>query len=94
MISAELRQHPESYVAQPVESGCDNPESEVLPEGTRLIHHRETQRTALNASLLRGIENADCGLTKPTRKCSTNWGRKTSRSWSGRSDCSDQRSRA
>jgi hypothetical protein len=37
----------------------------VLREGVRLIHHRETQRTALNASLLRSIKNADFGLTKP-----------------------------
>lgn len=66
MISADLGQQLESFVAQLVERGRYNSKSEVLREGVRLIHDRETRLAALDASIARGLADADAGRTKPT----------------------------
>ena len=55
MISADLGQQLESFVAQLVERGRYNSKSEVLREGVRLIHDRETRLAALDASIARGL---------------------------------------
>lgn len=39
--------------------------SEVLREGVGLVQDRETRLAALDASIMRGIADADAGRTKP-----------------------------
>jgi len=63
MISAELGSQLESYVQQLVDSGRYGSKSEVLREGVRLIQDRETQLAALDASIKRGLADADAGRT-------------------------------
>ncbi|MCL2715437.1 MAG: type II toxin-antitoxin system ParD family antitoxin [Alphaproteobacteria bacterium] len=63
MISAELGNQLESYVQQLVDSGRYGSNSEVLREGVRLIQDRETQLAALDASIKRGLADADAGRT-------------------------------
>lgn len=63
MISADLGKALESFVASLVETGRYNSKSEVLREGIRLIQERETRLAALDASLARGLADADAGRT-------------------------------
>jgi len=65
MISADLGQQLESFVANLVKTGRYNSKSEVLREGVRLIQDRETRLTALDQSIARGIADANAGRTKP-----------------------------
>ncbi|HEX8263012.1 MAG TPA: type II toxin-antitoxin system ParD family antitoxin [Allosphingosinicella sp.] len=65
MISADLGRQLESFVAELVDTGRYNSKSEVLREGVRLIHERETRLAALDASIRRGLADADEGRTKP-----------------------------
>lgn len=65
MISAELGKQLEGVVARLVESGRYNSKSEVLREGVRLIQEREARLAALDASIARGIADADAGRTRP-----------------------------
>lgn len=65
MISADLGQHLETYVSRLVKSGRYNSKSEVLREGVRIIQDRETRLLALDASIERGLADADAGRTKP-----------------------------
>ncbi|HVB67094.1 MAG TPA: type II toxin-antitoxin system ParD family antitoxin [Acetobacteraceae bacterium] len=65
MISADLGQQFESFVVKMVESGRYNSKSEVLREGVRLVQDREARLAALDASIARGIADADAGRTKP-----------------------------
>ncbi|EJC75285.1 putative addiction module antidote protein, CC2985 family [Rhizobium leguminosarum bv. trifolii WSM2012] len=65
MISAELGKQLESYIQQLVDTGRYGSKSEVLREGLRLIQDRETRLAALDASIMRGIADADAGRTKP-----------------------------
>ncbi len=65
MISADLGQQLESFVVKLVEFGRYNSKSEVLREGVRLIQDREARLAALDASIARGITDADAGRTKP-----------------------------
>ncbi len=65
MISADLGQQLESYVAKLVETGRYNSKSEVLREGVRIIQDRETRLAALDASIARGVADADAGRTRP-----------------------------
>ena len=64
MISADLGQQLESFVAKLVKTGRYNSKSEVLREGVRLIQDRETRLTALDHSIARGIADADAGRSK------------------------------
>jgi len=59
--SVELGHQLESFVAQLVKTGRYNSRSEILREGVRLIHERETRLAALDASIMRGIASADAG---------------------------------
>ena len=68
MISADLGQQLESYVAALVETGRYGSKSEVLREGVRLIQDREAQLAAFDASLERAIANADEGRRKPAQE--------------------------
>ena len=65
MISADLGEKLEDYVTQLVATGRYNSKSEILREGVRLIQDRETKLAALDASIARGIADADAGRTTP-----------------------------
>ncbi|MCG2841238.1 type II toxin-antitoxin system ParD family antitoxin [Sandaracinobacter sp. RS1-74] len=65
MISADLGRQLEAFVAALVEAGRYNSKSEVLREGVRLIQDRETRLAALDASIARGLADADAGRTRP-----------------------------
>ena len=65
MISADLGKQLESYIQQLVDTGRYGSKSEVLREGVRLVQDRETRLTALDASIRRGIADADVCRTKP-----------------------------
>ncbi|MFN3818352.1 type II toxin-antitoxin system ParD family antitoxin [Blastomonas sp.] len=65
MISAELGQALENYVAKLVESGRYNSKSEVLREGIRLVQDRETRLAALDASIERGVADAAAQNVRP-----------------------------
>lgn len=68
MISADLGKPLEGYVQQLVESGRYGSKSEVIREGVRLIQDRETRLAALDASIARGVADAQAGRTKPAEK--------------------------
>jgi len=68
MISADLGRQLEGYVQKLVESGRYGSKSEVLREGVRLIQDRETRLAALDASITRGIADADSGWTQPAEE--------------------------
>ncbi|MDM9621986.1 type II toxin-antitoxin system ParD family antitoxin [Rhizobium sp. S96] len=55
----------ESYIQPLVDTGRYGSKSEVLREGVRLVQDRETRLAALDASIMRGIADADAGRTKP-----------------------------
>ena len=59
--SVDLGNQLESFVTQLVKAGRYNSRSEILREGVRLIHERETKLAALDASIMRGIASADAG---------------------------------
>lgn len=65
MISADLGQQLEGFVANLVKTGRYNSKSEVLREGVRLIQDRETRLAALDQSIARGIADANAGRTRP-----------------------------
>ena len=65
MISADLGQTLEAFVARLVAIGRYNSKSEVLREGVRLIQEREARLAALDASIARGLADAEAGRTKP-----------------------------
>lgn len=65
MISADLGQQLETFVANLVATGRYNSKSEVLREGVRLIQDRETRLAALDASIARGLADADASNTTP-----------------------------
>lgn len=65
VIGADRGKQLESYVQQLVDSGHYRSKSEVLCEGARLVQDRETTLAALDASIRRGIADADAGRTKP-----------------------------
>lgn len=68
MISADLGRQLEAFVAELVEVGRYNSKSEVLREGVRLIHERETRLAALDASIQRGLADSEAGRTKPAEE--------------------------
>ncbi|HEX2762767.1 MAG TPA: type II toxin-antitoxin system ParD family antitoxin [Allosphingosinicella sp.] len=65
MISADLGRQLEAFVARLVEGGRYNSKSEVLREGVRLIEEREARLAALDASVARGLADAEAGRTAP-----------------------------
>lgn len=65
IISADLGKQLETYIQQLVDTGRYGSKSEVLREGVRLVQDRETRLAALDASILRGIADAEAGRTKP-----------------------------
>lgn len=65
-VSADLGEVLESFVNKLVESGRYHSKSEVLREGVRLIQEREARLAALDASIARGLADADAGQVKPS----------------------------
>src|SRR4051812_21745596 len=63
--SVDLGSKLEKFVANLIKSGRYNSKSEVLREGVRLIQERETRLAALDASIARGIADADAGRVTP-----------------------------
>ncbi len=59
--SVELGDQLENAVTQLVKAGRYRSRSEVLREGVRLVHERETRLAALDASINRGIADSDSG---------------------------------
>lgn len=68
MISADLGQTLEGFVARLVATGRYNSKSEVLREGVRLIQEREARLAALDASIARGLTDIEAGRTTPAGK--------------------------
>ncbi|RWM21058.1 MAG: type II toxin-antitoxin system ParD family antitoxin [Mesorhizobium sp.] len=64
-ISADLGNRLEDVVNQLVSTGRYNSKSEVLREGVRLVEEREKRLAALDATLAKGIDDADAGRVKP-----------------------------
>ena len=65
MISADMGKQVEGDIQQRGDIGRYGPKSEDLREGVRLVQDRETRLAALDASITRGIADADAGRTKP-----------------------------
>jgi antitoxin ParD1/3/4 len=65
-VSADLGEVLESFVTRLVESGRYHSKSEVLREGVRLIQEREARLAALDASIARGLADADADRVKPS----------------------------
>jgi antitoxin ParD1/3/4 len=63
--SADLGKALEKFVTKLVATGRYHSKSEVLREGVRLVQERETRLAALDASIARGIADADMGRLKP-----------------------------
>ena len=61
MISADLGRQLEQFVAGLVATGRYHSKSEVLREGVRLIQEREARLAALDASIARGVADAEAG---------------------------------
>ena len=59
--SVDLGNQLESFVGQLVKTGRYNSRSEILREGVRLVHERETRLAALDTSIARGVADADRG---------------------------------
>ena len=59
--SVNLGNQLEEFVDRLVEAGRYNSRSEILREGVRLIHERETRLAALDASIARGLADAKAG---------------------------------
>ena len=65
-MSADLGKTLEKFVTKLVATGRYHSKSEVLREGVRLIQDRETRLAALDASIARGVADADAGRLKST----------------------------
>jgi antitoxin ParD1/3/4 len=70
-ISAEVGAKLEKYVAKLVDSGRYNSKSEVVREGIRLVQEREQKLAALDASIARGLADADAGRLIPAKDAFT-----------------------
>jgi antitoxin ParD1/3/4 len=69
--SVNLGNKLEAFVTKLVASGRYNSKSEMLREGLRLLHEREVRLAALDASLTRGIADADAGRVTPASRVFT-----------------------
>ncbi len=63
--SVDLGSQLEALVTDLVKAGRYNSRSEILREGVRLIHERETRLAALDAAIGRGVADADAGRVHP-----------------------------
>jgi antitoxin ParD1/3/4 len=65
--SVDLGNKLEAFVAELVASGRYNSKSEVLREGLRLLHERETRLATLDVALARGLADAAAGRLTPAK---------------------------
>jgi len=65
-MSADLGKTLEKFVTKLVATGRYHSKSEVLREGVRLIQEREARLAALDASITRGVADADANRVKST----------------------------
>lgn len=65
--SAHLGQHLEQYVSELIKNGRYQSRSEVLREGVRLVEEREKRLVALDASIARGLADAEAGRVTSVR---------------------------
>jgi antitoxin ParD1/3/4 len=63
-MSADLGEALEKFVTALVATGRYHSKSEVLREGVRLIQEREARLAALDASIARGLTDAEAGRVK------------------------------
>ena len=63
--SVDLGKQLEGFVARLVQSGRYNSRSEVIREGVRLIHERETKLAALDTAIAGGLADVEAGRVKP-----------------------------
>jgi antitoxin ParD1/3/4 len=64
-VSADLGEILEKFVSDLVASGRYGSKSEVLREGVRLVQDRESRLAALDASIARGVADADARRLNP-----------------------------
>jgi antitoxin ParD1/3/4 len=64
-MSPDLDEVLEQYVTDLVGSGLYHSRDDVLRDGLRFMHSRDTRLADLHASILRGIADADAGRTMP-----------------------------
>ena len=64
-MSADLGEALERYVTDLVDSGRYGSRNEILRESMRLFQERETRLAELDASIRRGIADADAGRVIP-----------------------------
>lgn len=62
--SVDLGGNLEDVVTRLVKSGRYNSRSEILREGVRLVQERESRLAALDASIMRGLADADAGRVR------------------------------
>ena len=62
---ADLDEVLEKYVTDLVDSGLYNSRDDVLRDGVRFMHSRDTRLADLHASIMRSIADADAGRTMP-----------------------------
>src|SRR5258705_11683792 len=74
--SVNLGNKLEAFVTKLVASGRYNSKSEVLREGLRLLHERESRLASLDAALARGIADADAGRVTPAEQVFATFGAK------------------
>ncbi len=67
-ISVDLGENLEAVVDDLVKNGRYNSKSEVLREGVRLVQEREAALRELDASLDRGIADAEAGRGRPAEE--------------------------
>jgi antitoxin ParD1/3/4 len=63
-MSADLGEALEKFVTALVATGRYHSKSEVLREGVRLIQEREARLAVLDASIARGLADAEAGRVK------------------------------
>ncbi|MDB5656052.1 MAG: addiction module antitoxin [Tardiphaga sp.] len=64
-VDADLGEVLEKYVTDLVDSGLYNSRDDVLRDGLRFMHARDTRLADLHASILRGIADLDAGRGIP-----------------------------
>lgn len=64
-MSPDLDEVLEQYVTDLVGSGLYNSRDDVLRDGLRFMHSRDTRLADLHASIMRGIADADAGRVTP-----------------------------
>lgn len=65
MISADLGEPLEEFVAKLVREGRYNSKSEVLREGVRLVQDREARLAAMDAAVAQGLADIEAGRVTP-----------------------------